>query len=111
MNLKIITAAAACTLSAVGAASAQTIYTTDPAYIEPAPAYTYVAPGVVPTPGFGYFPGDRVAPQVMVVEPTVVAPAPYTVQSAPRSSRGYYGVNYRAPLSCTIDAFGNRICE
>jgi len=94
-------------------ASAQTIYTTDTAYIEPGPAYTYVTPGVVPTPGFGYFPGDYVAPQVTVVEPSVVAPAPYTVQSGPRYNynRGYYGVNYRAPLSCTIDAFGNRICE
>ena len=106
-------AAAVCSLSAIVPASAQTIYTTDTAYIETAPAYTYVTPGVVPTPGFGYYPGDYVSPRVTVVEPSVVAPAPYTVQTGPRYeyNRGYYGVSYAAPLSCTIDAFGNRICD
>jgi hypothetical protein len=111
MNLRILAAAAACSLTAVSAASAQTILTTDTAYIEPAPDYVYVAP----TPGYGYFPGDRVAvqPQVTVVEPQVIAPPAYAVQSAPRYgyNRGYYGINYAAPRSCTVDMFGNRMCD
>jgi hypothetical protein len=110
MTLKLLAAAAACSLTAVSAASAQTVYMTDTAYIEPAPAY------ITPAPAYGtYFPGDYVAvpPQVTVVQPSVVAPPAYTVQSGPRYeyNRGYYGVSYAAPLSCTIDAFGNRACE
>jgi hypothetical protein len=109
MNLKTLAAAAACSLTAISAASAQTVLTTDTAYIESAPAY------VTPTPGYGYFPGDYVAvqPQVTVVAPPVIAPPAYTVQSGPRYSynSGYYGINYAAPRSCTVDMFGNRICD
>ena len=92
--------------------------TTDTAYIELAPAY------VVPTPGYGYFPGDYVPvqrqvvvqPQVIapqVIAPQVIAPPAYTVQSGPRYAyhRGYYGISYAAPPSCTIDMFGNPICD
>ena len=110
MNLKLLAAAAACSLTAVTAASAQTVYMTDSAYIEPAPAY------ITPAPVYrSYFPGDYVAvqPQVTVVEPSIVAPPSYSVQPGPRYgyNRGYYGVSYAAPLSCTLDAFGNRICD
>jgi opacity protein-like surface antigen len=119
MTVKTLAAAAACSLTAIGAASAQTVLTTDTAYIESAPVY------VAPTARYGYFPGDYVAvqPQVTVVAPQVVAPqvvapqvvAPpaYTVQSGPRYgyNSGYYGINYAAPLTCTIDMFGNRTCD
>jgi hypothetical protein len=112
MNLKLLAAAAACSLTAVTAASAQTVYMSDTAYIEPAPAYTYVTPAPVYR---SYFPGDYVQPQVTVVQPQIAAPPAYTVQPGPRYSynynRGYYGINYAAPLSCTIDAFGNRVCD
>lgn len=114
MKLKIVAATAVCcSLAAVVPASAQTVLMNDTAYIEPAPAYTYVTPGVVPTPGWGYFRGDIVPPQVTVVQPSVVAPAPYTLQSGPRYSynSGYYGISYGAPMSCTVDAFGNRVCD
>jgi hypothetical protein len=108
-NLKLVAAAAACSLAAVGAASAQTVLTTDSAYIAPAPVY------VAPTPGYGYFPGDIVAvqPQATVVAPQVIAPPAYTVQSGPRYeyNSGYYGISYAAPLSCSVDMFGNRICD
>ena len=111
MNLKLLAAAAVCSLTAIPAASAQTVVMSDTAYIEP--GYTYVTPGVVPTPGFGYYPGDIVAPRVTVVEPSIVAPPAYTVQPGPRYgyNSGTYGVSYAAPLSCTIDAFGNRLCQ
>jgi hypothetical protein len=105
MNLKLLAAAAVCSLTVVPAASAQTVYMNDTAYIEPAP--TYVAPAYRT-----YFPGDIVAPQVMVVEPSVVAPS-YTLQPGPRYgyNSGYYGVTYGSPRSCTINAFGYRVCE
>ena len=110
MNFKILAAAAACSLT-VGAASAQTVLTTDTAYIEPAPGSAYVAP----TPGYGYFPGDRVVvqPQVTVVAPPVIAPPAYTLQTGPRYgyNSGYYGISYAAPMNCTADMFGNRMCE
>ena len=110
MNLKLLAAAAAYSLTAVTAASAQTVYMSDTAYIEPAPAY------ITPAPAYrSYFPGDYVTvqPQVTVVEPQIAAPPAYTVQPGPRYgyNRGYYGISYAAPLSCTIDAFGNRICQ
>ena len=110
MNLKLLAAAAACSLTAVTAASAETVFMTDTAYIAPGPTY------VAPAPVYGtYFPGDYVAvqPQVTVVQPQIVAPPAYTVQPGPRYgyNSGTYGVSYAAPLSCTIDAFGNRICD
>src|SRR6185312_3798143 len=101
MKLKILAAAAACSLTAVNTASAQTVLTTDPAYIAPAPVY------VAPMPGYGYVPGGYVAvqPQATVVAPPVIAPPAYTVQSGPRYgyNSGYYGISYAAPVSCTID--------
>ena len=111
MNLKLMAAAtAALSLAGISTASAQTVYMTDTAYIEPAPAY------VTPTPGYGYFPGDYVQPQVTVVAPQMVAPVTppqFTVQSGPRYhyNSGYYGIAYAPALSCSIDAFGNRLCE
>ncbi|MGN6570185.1 MAG: DUF1236 domain-containing protein [Pseudolabrys sp.] len=94
-----LAALAGALLAGTAAASAQTVYTTDPDYIAPpvavAPAPTYVAPAYV-APAPGVVVEDEGAP---VIEQRIVTPAPRVetetiVQPAPERR-----VIHRAPLT------------
>ena len=132
----------AATLSLLGAtgAGAETIYVTDPSYVEPAPGYVYVAPAPVAAPRYIVTESGQVvmaAPQRYVVvapqstyvapQPTYVLPqatyvTPQPTYVAPRYGYGSepaysYSPNASGVVSatyveprCTIDSFGIERC-
>jgi hypothetical protein len=101
MMCKTLAGVAAVLLAGTAAASAQTVYVTEPAYAEPpiVSAPVIAAPGyVVSDPGY------------------VVAPAPGYVQhdygyTTRVPAYGYYNTTYVEPRTCSTDFFGNQYCD
>jgi hypothetical protein len=94
MMSKTLAGAAAVLFAGTAAASAQTMYVTEPAYAEPpivsapviaALGYVINDPGYVVSPSYGY---------------TTTVPV-----------YGYYNTTFVEPRTCSTDFFGNQYCD